>query len=128
MIDHRLDLAAGELDRSSRWILGHELCRLDPECLVHGDERPHFAIIFAERRGVIAAAAASSPASTYAPMRARLEPWPDIGEAQYAASPTRTTRSRAHVAMATCAAMSKYQSGASGISSRRRGTSHPTSA
>jgi hypothetical protein len=54
-IDHRLDLAAGEFDQSTRRIPGHELRRLDPERLVNGDERAHFAVVLAERRVVIAA-------------------------------------------------------------------------
>src|SRR5262245_16500596 len=54
-IDHRLDLATGELDAGARRILGHELRRLDPERLVHGNERAHHPVVLGERRFVIAA-------------------------------------------------------------------------
>jgi hypothetical protein len=57
---------------------------------------------------------------------ARLEPWPDIGEAQYPASPARATRPADQLGRSICAAMSKYQSVARDISSRSRGTSQPT--
>jgi hypothetical protein len=80
-IDHRFDLttesSTGEL--AGAWVMN---CADRNPSLVHGDEQAHHPVVFGERRLLIATRGSELAASTYAPMRASLDSWPDIGEAQ----------------------------------------------
>jgi len=92
-VDHGFDHAAGQFGRGIRRSRRHEARGLPAQFLIHADEWPHHPVVLGERGLTIIAPGRQLPGKH---IGARLEPWPDMGEAQYAAAPTRATRSRVH--------------------------------